>query len=79
MLALKVYVAVIVGSFLFMACVMARPSLAAWWYRIHDREVYPPEAAEAPSLDEHFNTAPMDDLDSSVDWHRYEYELRKQT
>jgi hypothetical protein len=41
---------------------------------------YPPEAAQAPpSLGEHFSTAPIDDLDTSVDWHRYEYEMRKQT
>lgn len=56
--------------------------IAAAWYRLTgEPEVYPPEAAEVPHpVDEHFKTAPTDDLDTAVDWHRYEYEMkRKQT
>jgi hypothetical protein len=68
----------LIGVGLFIA---GKPYVAAWWYEhFRDTEVYPPEAAQAPpSLGEHFSTAPIDDLDTSIDWHRYEYEMRKQT
>lgn len=75
-----VYVLLAFLALLFLGLLIAgRPYVAAWWFRtFRDSEVYPPEVAEAPtSVGEHFNTAPRDDLD--IDWHRYEYEMRKQT
>lgn len=76
-----VYVLLAFLALVFLGLLIAgRPYVAAWFYRhFGDPDPYPVEAAESP-VDEHFNTAPMDDLDTAVDWHRYEYEMkRKQT
>ena len=45
MLALKIYGALVVVSFLLVGWLLLRPHLAALWYRLNDPEVYPPEAA----------------------------------
>lgn len=65
-LILAVYAVLVLGFCVFFG-------YAAW----KGCDPYPPEAAEAPSLDEHFKTAPRDEIE--IDWHRYEYEMRKQT
>jgi hypothetical protein len=80
-MAFPLFGLIVLGCVAGLLIVLGRPYVAAWLYkRFSDPDPYPPEAAQArPSLGEHFSTAPIDDLDTSVDWHRYEYEMRKQT